>query len=133
VENVCHNIQINELSGHRILDAKYDEGGDLRICIVISEFKSNYYRSSIIFKKGDPSKGYSFKTDKTDANDTANFTVLDKSVAAVIIGDERLDLLLEHGTKEVADPPFDSSMQLFTDGVRVLVINGSKILHISTK
>jgi hypothetical protein len=58
---------------------------------------------------------------------------LDKSVAAVIIGDERLDLVMEHGTKEIKDPPIDISMQLFTDGARVLVVNGNKILHISTK
>ena len=129
----CHQVQINELSGHRILDSKYDEGGSIKLCIIISEHKSTYYRSSIIFKNGDISKGYIFKQVKTDANDTANFTILDKSVAAVIIGDERLDLVVERGTKEVANPPFDSSMQLFTDGVRVLVINGNKILHISTK
>lgn len=132
-ENVCHNIQISELTGHRVLDAKYDEGGDLRMCIIISEFKSKYYKSLIIFKKGGPSNGYDIKSTDTINSDIANFTILNKSVAACIVGDERLDLITQHGTKEIQDPPFDSSMQLFTDGVRVLVINGSKILHISTK
>jgi hypothetical protein len=129
----CYNIQLNELSGHRVIDAKYDEGGQLKIAVIISEFKSNYFRSTIIFKEGDTNKGYSFKQVKTDSNDRANIIALDKSVAAAIIDDERLDLILEHGTKEVSDPPFDISMQMFTDGVRVLVVNGTKILHISTK
>jgi hypothetical protein len=129
-ERSCQNIQIKELSGHRVLDAKYDQGGSLRLCIIISEHKSNYFRSTIFFQKDST---YSFKQDTTDSSDCANFTVLDKSVAAVIIGDERLDLVMEHGTKEIKDPPIDISMQLFTDGARVLVVNGNKILHISTK
>jgi hypothetical protein len=130
---VCHNIQINELAGHRVLDAKYDVGGSLRMCVIISEHLSKYYRSTIIFTRGDPSSGYSITSVPTNSNDAANFTVLNKSVAACIIEDERLDLITMNGTKEVLDPPIDISMPLFSDGVRVLVVNGNKVLHISTK
>jgi len=130
---VCHNIQINELSGHRVLNAKYDEGGSLRMCVIISEHKSKYYRSTIIFTRGDPSAGYQFSSCNTSASDNPNFTVLNKNVGAAIIEDIRLDLITMNGTKEVADPPIDISMPLFSDGVRVLVVNGNKVLHISTK
>lgn len=131
--SAAYQIQINELIGHRILDAKYDDGGKLKLTIIISEHKSKFYRSTLIFKKGQLSDGYSFYQIDSYSGDSANFCVLDKSIAAVIIEDDRLDLVLEYGTKEVKDPPFDCSMPLLTDGSRVLVINGKKVIHVSTK
>jgi hypothetical protein len=119
---------IKELTNHRIIDAKYDIGGSLKLCIIISEYKSKYYRNTIIL-----TDTYKFTQEQSSPNDSSNFCVINKSVAAVIIEDERLDLVLENGIKTLKDPPFDNTNKLFTDGVRVLLINNNKILHISTR
>ncbi|MCK9429343.1 MAG: hypothetical protein M0R17_05025 [Candidatus Omnitrophica bacterium] len=121
-------IAIKELTNHRIIDANYNIGGSLKIAIIISEYKSKYYRNTIIFKDG-----YKLTQEQSSPNDSSNFCVLNKSVAAAIIEDERLDLILDSGIKSVKDPPFDNTKKLFTDGVRVLMINANKILHISMR
>jgi uncharacterized protein YlzI (FlbEa/FlbD family) len=118
--NSFNNIQLSKLIYHRIIDAKY-EGG---ICLLITEHKGKTYRT-IVSNDG-------VISEECDSTERANFTTVG-SVAAIIIGDEELRLRVDVGTKVIQTPPFDSSMTMCSDGARVLVINGKKLLHISTK
>lgn len=118
------NLQVKELEGHRVLDAKYES----TYLQVIAESKGDYYIVSFILKNNTLQF---LSKEQCQPGNLANFTVLDKGVVVYVSED---DLALEMplvGSKVVNNPPFDNSMPLYTDGSRVLVVNDNRLLYVS--
>ncbi len=123
----CINVGIQELDGHRIVEARYESG----ICIVMSEFKGKYFRSTLCFNK-DHSDYTALSEPVTDFH-SINFTVLPNGLC-LAVDNEKLAMYKDlTGRKEINDIPFDISMRLYHNNMDVLFVDGKKLYKVSMK
>jgi hypothetical protein len=123
----CINIHINELDGHRIIDARYDK----YVCIVMSE-KHGKYTKTIIYFNNDHSS-HTLKQEEISAFCSVNFVVLPNKLA-IAIDDEKLSIFTEKSVKEITtNLPLDVSMRLHHQDMQPLFVDGNKLYSVSMK
>lgn len=121
-----------ELDGHRIIHAKFIYDKVTPVLCIISEQGGDYHRTVVVFDS-DMQIGVVRRED-SNPNERANFTVVDSSgVCAMIVEDHTLELIKAAGVRKVDNPPFDSTVPLYTDGVKVLIANGAELSRVSLK
>lgn len=124
----CANINVPELDGYRIIDAKRIG----RFCIAIGEKNRKFDRIILYFNKDFTS--YEFRGD-TDINyRSVNLTVTQKGMAMTIKDDDTLEMFydIKSGSKEITDCPVESGMPLYDAITNVLFVNDSKLQSIKT-
>lgn len=117
------------LQKHRIVDACWDYSNNLGVAIIISEFQGKYFRTTYTLIKNSES----VHTEECDSNEKANVVVLDRGIGITFISDEKMNIITSLGTKEIKNPPIDSSIKLITDRLKLIGIVGDKLIQISTK
>lgn len=123
-------INIPELNNHRIIQAKYNQSSTLKVACLITEFKNKYYKNLIQFSKHNI---YSFLSEECLSNENASLTILNNNIGITLLSDEKIELFLNINHKQIIlDPPIDSSLKLFNDGVRLLAINNNNVIQIKT-
>lgn len=124
----CINIAIPELDKKRIIDAEYQNGK----AIFMTESKGKYNKYILCFAP-DFSK-YSIREEKNVSLDNVNFVVLPNGVCVSITENEKVEVFADNSKLKVTqDPPFDSSMQLYRDGTKVLFCDSNKLYWVSLK
>ena len=119
----CVNIHTPEIKGYRILDAKYDSKGGSHICVVMGEKKGKYTR--FVFCFNNEHTEYDIRIDEDVEQDVINFVMKDNGLCVMIINDEKVEAFYNNNkVKIIKDPPFDSSMKLYTEGNNILFANG---------
>lgn len=125
------NIQVEALKDRRILDCSYNSclynKQKIGILIVISEKNGKYYKS--IFNIS--TRVELTIEEECTPGDQANFTLLDNGIAVYVDENELVLRMFGLGAKKIQNPPFDNSSRLCTDGSRVMVVNGNKLVHVS--
>lgn len=124
----CSNCRVKELDGHRVIDAKYDNG----ICITVSELDGKYFRTVLCFNAS--ADQYTFRQEDTGTDISVNFTVLKNGVCIHIPNDDKVEVFRDN-TKvmTVDDPPFSSDMRLLNDTTGVFFINQTKLYSVKLK
>jgi len=124
----CFSKYIPQLDGYRIVEAKSDKW----VTVIVAEKKGQFDRFIIVFNKDYTS----FDVRKVDdvAYDTINFTVMDNGLCALLASPTELELFVNNQKVEVLeDPPFDSTMKLFSTTDGIYFINGNSIHQIKKK
>jgi hypothetical protein len=123
----CINVNIEELDGQRIVDARYEKG----ICVVLAEKQGKYFRYILCFN--DAHSDYSILTEDVIDFHLVNFTVLPNKMC-LLIDDEKLSMFKNNkGRKEITNLPFDVSMRLYHDNMQVLFVDDRKLYSVTMK
>jgi len=123
----CVNVNIKELDGQRIVDARYDKG----IAVLMTEEKGKYFRHILCFNE--PHSEYTILTEDVVDYHPVNFIVL-PSKMCLLIDDEKLSMFKSNkGRKEVTNLPFDVSMRLYNDDLQVMFVDGKRLYTVSMK
>lgn len=123
----CINVNIEELDGQRIVDARYESG----ICVVLSEKQGKYFRNILCFNEAH--SDYSIQIEDVIDFHPVNFIVLPNKMC-LLLDDEKLSLFKDlTGRKEINAFPFDVSMKLYNDNMNVFFVNGKKLYKVSMK
>lgn len=124
----CANLNIKELNGLRIIEARHMKG----ICIVITESSGVYDRYTICFDKD--FKGYTFRCDKDIDLEPINFTVLANGICVSVVDKGKVEVFKDNTKIKVLDKsPIEPSMRIINDGVGVYFINGTKLYSVKLK
>jgi hypothetical protein len=127
-QKFCTNLSIKELDGHRIIDAVFQ----VSICIVISEKGGKYFRYTFCFDS--ECVTYTSRVVELNDIDNADMVVLQNGVCVTVLGDETVEVFTSNlKVKEVKNPPFDSSMKLYSDGTKVLFADRNKLHRVKLK
>jgi hypothetical protein len=119
---------IPQLDGFRVLSAKADK----HIVVIMAEKGGIYYRFILIFNK--TYTDVQIREVKDVTYDEINFAVMDNGVCVLLASDTELELFAKADKCEVlSNPPFDSSMKLFTTSDGIFFINGNSIHQIKKK
>lgn len=124
----CASINVPELEGYRIIDAKRIK----RVCIIIGEKNGKYDRFVMYFSE-DFTK-YELRTNMDIDYKTVNFMVKQNGMVASVINDDTLELFMDiaRGSKEIPSCPMQIDMPLY-DGIdKVMFVNGEKLYEIAT-
>ena len=125
----CQILSIPELTGHRIIDGKYEN----KVCM-ISTFKDSKYQKFIF--RFDESGKYDCRIVEND-NDSINFVVLDNGICISINHDDSIEVFVNDlkstKIKCIQDPDVNSSMTLCKDGIRVMVFKENKLYSLKMK
>ena len=120
-QNLCYFQCIKELEGYRVIEAKREKN----YLIVIAEKNGFYNRFVFIFDKKFTS--YTCRIVDKIAFENINFTVLHSGVCLLVAGNE-IELFIDNKTiKTLQDPPFDSSMKIYSTSSSVYFINNKEI------
>lgn len=123
----CASINVPELEGYRIIDAKRIK----RVCIIIGEKNGKYDRFVMYFN--DEFTKYEIRTNMDIDYHTVNFMVKQNGMVASVINDDTLELFMDivRGSKEIPSCPMQIDMPLY-DGIdKVLFVNGEKLYEIA--
>lgn len=127
-QKFCATMAIPELDGHRIIDVVYQSG----ICISISEKSGKYFRCTFCFDSS--CSTYTSRIAMVQEVDTVNMVVLQNGVCVTVLGDESVEVFTSNTkVKEVKNPPFNSSMRLYSDGPKVLFADRTKLHSVKLK
>jgi len=122
------NLNIPELDGQRIIDAKFENN----VCIVVSEKDGQYNRTVLCFDA--QVTHYTCRIDEDVDFTGVNFTTLKNGVCIHIPADDRVEVFKDNSTvKVVNDPPFSTDMKLVNDSTGVMFINRNKLYSVSLK
>jgi len=120
-----YQINVEELDGYKIIDAKYDN----KVLFVIGVKNGKY--DKFIFKFDDNFSQYSLRKEQNINYCGINFVVIDNGVVVHINEAEDLELFSnkkDATTVRVIDSDtIDGNMRLFKDGVNVLFSKGKKL------
>jgi len=121
----CFTKHFPQLDGYRVISAKADKN----IIVVLGEKSGQYDRFIIVFDK------HYTKSDIRKVDDVAyseiNFTTLDSGLCLLLASPAELELFSTATQCEVInDPPFDSTMKLFSTSDGAFFINGNSIHQI---
>lgn len=127
-QGACFSKHVPQLDGYRIVGAKAERN----VVVVLGEKKGQYDRFIIIFNKAYNSCDVR-KVDDV-AYDTINFTVMDNGMCALLANPDELELFATATQAEtLQDPPFDSTMKLFSTSDGIFFINGNSFHQIKRK
>jgi hypothetical protein len=123
----CTNLHVPELDGQRIIDAKYMRG----ICIIITEKKGDYLRWILCFNA--EHNKYLIRQENVDTLHSVNFTVLPNKMC-ISVDDEKVAMFTDNTRrKELSGTPFDVSMPLYQQDMKVLFVDDQKLYMVSMK
>ena len=115
-------LHLTELDQHRITSAKYRKG----FLITMSEFGGKYFRN--VFKFNENHTEYNVRQIAARNLEQVNFIVLDNGVCVSIVEDEYVEGFKDNACiKRIDNPPFDSSMKMFSDGNEWFFVDGKSI------
>lgn len=117
------------LDDHRVIDAKcVTDRAYAKILGFISEKQGKYYRTIY-----DTSNPFDTIQEECDANERLSMAMLPNGIIAMLFSDERLELCKRiNNIKILNDPPIDSSMKLYAHELDMLVVDGKRVLKVST-
>ena len=119
---------IPQLDGYRIVDAKSDK----TVTVVIAEKAGKFDRFIIIFDRKYATMD--IREVKDIVYDTINFAVMDNGLCVLLANPTELELFAQASQCEVMNnPPFDSTMKLFTTPDGIFFINGNTIHQLKKK
>lgn len=127
---ICHQINIKELDGYKIIDGRYEN----KILIIIATIKGKYSR--FIFRLSDDFQSYDYRKVESIAYTDLNFTVNDAGICVLISEDEKIELFsnkMNSSIKCINDPVIDGDMKLSHNGGKILFSKNNKIYSISMK
>jgi hypothetical protein len=126
----CHQIAIKELTGYKVLDAKFENG----VLMIVVSKRGKYDRFVMRFASD---WSYDLRVVKDVTYSGLNFTVLDNGICVCINEEEKVEIFSHTkdraDIKEIDDPAIDSSMKLFHKGMKVLFAKGNKLFSMSMK
>jgi len=124
----CANINVKELNGTRVVESR-QEGG---ICIIVTEKGGRYDRYVLCF---DPKfQSYTVRKEEDVDFDNINFTTMPNGVCISVLGDSKVEIFKDNSkVKQVGNPPFNSSMKLYNDGVVVYFVSHDKLHTVKMK
>jgi hypothetical protein len=129
--NECHQLHLDELVGHRIMDAKYDGG----VLMVLAN-KDGIYRK-FIYQIGKDFRTRHLRVMDDVSYADLNFTTLAAGICAHIVQDGMLELFhrdpRHKDIKLVKDPVIREDMRLFSDGTTVYFHQGNQVYRIKMK
>ena len=124
----CFSKYLPQLDEYRVVDAKAERN----VVVIIAEKNGQYDRFIVVFKKD-----YSdFDVRKVEdiAYDTINFTVLENGLCILLAGPDELELFGDNQhVNLLQNPPFDSTMKLFSTPDGAFFTNGNTIHQIKRK
>lgn len=121
----CINTYVKELDGHRIIDARYDKG----ICIVVTEKQGKYLKYTICFDK--PHMYYEIKQEEMIDHYPVNFIVLPTGLC-LSVSEDKLSLFKNNkGSKDITNIPFNVSMRLYHEHMKVLFVDDNKLYSVA--
>lgn len=124
----CANVDVPELDGYRIIDAKRIG----RFCIAIAEKNGKFDRLVLYFNSEFTT--YESRGDSDINYRSVNLTVTQKNMAMTIKDDDTLEMFydIKGGSKEITDFPVEHSMPLYDGITNVLFVNDSKLQSVKT-
>jgi serine/threonine protein kinase len=126
----CHTVPIPELDGHRIVDARFENG----VLMLVGIRDGRYDR--LILRFDDHYRTYDVRAATDIAYAGLNFTVLDNGVCVHVNENEELELFTNRpgsqGMKVIVDPAVQG-MRLFRDGTQVLACKGDTLYAVSLR
>lgn len=118
---------VPQLDKFRVIDAKSDK----TVTVILAERNGVYHRFVIVFDA--TYKSFEVRETKDVAYDTINFTVVG-GLCLLLSSPTELELFTTAKQYEtVSDPPFDSTMRLFSTSNGAFFINGNTIHQIKSK
>jgi hypothetical protein len=124
----CFSKHIPQLDGFRIVGAKSDK----TVTVVLGEKAGIYHRFIIVFDKR--YTNCEIREVKDVSYDTINFAVMDNGLCALLASPTELELFSTANQYETLNnPPFDSTMKLFTTPDGIFFLNGTSIHQIKRK
>jgi hypothetical protein len=112
----------------RIIEAKSDKN----VTVLIGEEKGKFNRYVVVFDR--KYQDFEIRLDADISIAPINFTVMENGLCLLLIDDRELELFSTASTKQViSNPPFDSSMSLFSTSSGVFFINGNSIHKLTKK
>jgi hypothetical protein len=126
----CHPVPIPEMDGHRIVDARFENG----VLMLVGVRDGRYDR--LILRFDDHHRTYDVRAATDIAYTGLNFTVLDNGVCVHVNENEELELFSNRpgsqGMKVIADPAVQG-MRLFNHGTQVLGCRGDTLFAVSLR
>lgn len=128
---VARQVPVKDLTGYKVLDAKYDSG----VLMVIGAKGGKYDR--LVFRFDPDSDAYDMRVVKDIPMASLNFVTLDSGVCVCLNEEEKLELFSARrgssGLKYVEDPVLGSDMLLGKQGGTVLFARGNKVYKMRMK
>ena len=123
----CVNKHIQEIDGKRVIDAKHNGG----ICVIMTEHQGEYKRFILQFNEN--YSEYRIKEEEVNSLYSINFVVLPNGMC-LNVDDEKLSLFKQvEQRKEITIFPFDVSMRLFNENMKVLFVDNNKLYSVTMK
>jgi len=126
-----HQYVLAELSGHRIIDAKYEN----QVLGIMAQdlFTGKYDRFMVRFSSDHTT--YSMRKVEDVTYYALNFTVADHGTCVLLNEEDKIEAFSKSVTavKILDDPGIDGSMRLFHDGSTILLARGPKLYSITMK
>jgi hypothetical protein len=117
-----------QLDGFRIVEAKSEK----TLTVVLAEHGGVFHRFIFVFDK--EYRSFEVREAKDVAYDAINFTVTDSGLCLLLTSPTELELFTTAKQFEtLSDPPFDSTMRLFSTPNGVFFVNGSSIHQVKRK
>lgn len=123
------SIPVPELDGYRIIGARCERN----VCVVLSETSGKYYRHAIIFSDT-LFREYTIRETPDVSYDEINMTVKDNGVCILLRDANSIEVFKDNTQMvQVSDPPFDSSMRLFSHSGQVFFANRNAVFTVSLR
>lgn len=117
-----------QLDGFRVIDAKSDKN----VTVILAERNGVYHRFIVMFDS--KFLGFDVREVKDVAFDTINFTVLNNGTCILLSAPTELEMFTTNKQIEtLSDPPFDSTMRLFSTPDGAFFVNGNSVHQIKRK
>ncbi len=124
----CFSRHISELDGHRIVEAKSEQ----HVVVVLGEKGGKYNRFVLTFDK--TFQNHIMRAVLDVAYEAINFTVTESGVCLLLANSNELEMFTDNkGVAVIYDPPFDSTMKLFSTPEGAFFINNNSIHRIKSK
>lgn len=117
-----------QLDGFRVIDAKSEKN----VTVILAEHGGVYHRFIVMFDS--KFLGFDVREVKDVAFDTINFTVLTNGTCILLSAPTELEMFTTTKHCEtLSDPPFDSTMRLFSTPDGAFFVNGNTVHQIKKK
>jgi len=128
----CNQLQIPELAGHKVLDAKFDNGV---LMVIAANTQGNHDKFIFRFEAG--FKSYDVRVQENVQVSEINFTVLDTGVVLHMTDTGILEVFKAHpGAKdviEIDDQAIDTDCILLKNGSQAMFARGEKLYKSSVQ
>lgn len=127
-QGACFTKPIPHLDGYRIVDAKAEKN----VIVILGEKKGQYDRFILVYDKQFSNCDVRKTEDVT--YDNINFTVMDNGLCMLLSNQNEIELFFNASQCEtMQDPPFDSTMKLFSTSDGIFFINGNSLHQVKRK